>query len=325
MKKIAIIGAGLSGLALGQKISKKAEVFLFEKARGVGGRMSTRYAEPFTFDHGAQYWTAQTEEFQNFLAPLLNSVVAEWKGPMISLEKGKSAIKTTLASSCFVAVPHMNSLCKHLAKDLTIETQCEVTSILDTHNKWRVMGRDERDLGVYDLVISTAPAPQTLKLFSHYLPSDHKIHEAKFDSCFSLMVGVNKPWDKDWIAANIYNSPIKWIGVNSTKPSRNHDVTCLVIHSDPKWTEDHLHKDIREVEELLLKELSSLIALNIVNFSYVSTHRWTYSRSQPLENAKYYLDLNLGLCALGDWCETSNIEEIWLQAGRIGDFLFSKM
>ncbi|MFM8454377.1 MAG: NAD(P)-binding protein [Gammaproteobacteria bacterium] len=51
MKKIAIIGAGLSGITLAKKLSQKVDVHIFEKGRGIGGRMSTRYADPFVFDH----------------------------------------------------------------------------------------------------------------------------------------------------------------------------------------------------------------------------------------------------------------------------------
>jgi predicted NAD/FAD-binding protein len=41
MKKIAVIGAGLSGVTLGEKLSQKADVGMFEKARGVSGLMAT--------------------------------------------------------------------------------------------------------------------------------------------------------------------------------------------------------------------------------------------------------------------------------------------
>jgi renalase len=326
MKKIAIIGAGLSGLVLGKYLSKKADVSIFEKARGVGGRMSTRYVDSFIFDHGAQCWTAKTKLFQHFLAPLMDSVVAGWKGSIITLEKGSLAIKNISESNYLVATPHMNSLCKHLALDLNIETQCEVTNIKSNKdNKWHVMSRSDRDLGVYDVVISTAPAPQTLNLFSHYIPEDHIIRKAKFDSCFCLMIGINKPWDRDWIAADVRHSPIQWISVNSTKPGRRHDVTCLVVHSEAAWTEANLYRDIQEVEAFLLKELSALITLDITNISYISTHRWLYSRLKSFCNSTAYIDFNLGLCATGDWCVTSNIEDIWCNAEKIGGFLVSKI
>lgn len=41
MKRIAIIGAGLSGLVLARQLASNADITVFEKARGVGGRMST--------------------------------------------------------------------------------------------------------------------------------------------------------------------------------------------------------------------------------------------------------------------------------------------
>ena len=77
--KIAVIGAGLSGVRLGQILGDVADVRIFEKSRGTGGRMSTRRADPFRFDHGAQYFTARGAGFQEFLSPyLVSGTVARW-------------------------------------------------------------------------------------------------------------------------------------------------------------------------------------------------------------------------------------------------------
>jgi len=53
MIKIAIIGAGLSGLSAAHFLKDHVEITLFEKACSVSGRISTRYAGPYFFDHGA--------------------------------------------------------------------------------------------------------------------------------------------------------------------------------------------------------------------------------------------------------------------------------
>ena len=60
MTKISIIGAGLSGLSVAHLLKDYADITLFEKARGVSGRIASRRAEPYVFDHGAQYFTART-------------------------------------------------------------------------------------------------------------------------------------------------------------------------------------------------------------------------------------------------------------------------
>jgi renalase len=69
--KIAIIGAGISGITLAKELEDIAQVKIFEKSRGVGGRMSTRYVEDFAFDHGTQCFSARTKNFQKFLAPFI--------------------------------------------------------------------------------------------------------------------------------------------------------------------------------------------------------------------------------------------------------------
>ncbi|MCP5369376.1 MAG: FAD-dependent oxidoreductase [Rickettsiaceae bacterium] len=87
MTRVAIIGAGISGIFLAHELSRKAHVVVFEKARGVGGRMSTRYADPFYFDHGAQCFTARNSDFQDFLKPFVAcGKVSEWKGRVINLQ-----------------------------------------------------------------------------------------------------------------------------------------------------------------------------------------------------------------------------------------------
>ena len=42
MDKVAIIGAGISGLALANKLKNHFEVVVFGKSRGYGGRVATR-------------------------------------------------------------------------------------------------------------------------------------------------------------------------------------------------------------------------------------------------------------------------------------------
>ena len=66
--KIAVIGAGLAGVSLAKNLADFADITLFEKSRGSGGRMSFRRAGPFSFDHGAQFFTARSEPFdQQFM------------------------------------------------------------------------------------------------------------------------------------------------------------------------------------------------------------------------------------------------------------------
>ena len=69
MTRIAVVGAGMSGLVVARRLAAFGNVRVFEKSRGPGGRMLTRYADAFEFDHGAQYFTARSNAFQAFCSP----------------------------------------------------------------------------------------------------------------------------------------------------------------------------------------------------------------------------------------------------------------
>jgi len=76
MDDVLIIGAGMAGLAAAQILAQHGiKVRLLEKSRGLGGRMATRRITTSQgevwVDHGAQYFTCRSPEFQTFLAPLI--------------------------------------------------------------------------------------------------------------------------------------------------------------------------------------------------------------------------------------------------------------
>ena len=127
MKKIAIIGAGLSGLTLAQTLNGYADVTIFEKSRGVGGRMSTRYANPFQFDHGAQFFTVRSEKFLEFLTPYIDrNLIGLWHRKHVT---NLGAAEVTHMESCYVAAPKMTELARELSTKLNIKTQTEITRI----------------------------------------------------------------------------------------------------------------------------------------------------------------------------------------------------
>ena len=56
--RVVVVGAGAAGLSAARQLGDRYEVVVFDKARGVGGRMATRRLGDATFDHGAQFLTA---------------------------------------------------------------------------------------------------------------------------------------------------------------------------------------------------------------------------------------------------------------------------
>ncbi|MBY0406752.1 MAG: FAD-dependent oxidoreductase [Rickettsiales bacterium] len=319
--KIAVIGAGISGLVLARELAALGEVTVFEKARGVGGRMSTRYADPFYFDHGAQFFTARTEAFQDFLAPYLRAgVVQEWEGKVVTFEEGKRTSKRLWFEPHFVGSPNMNNLCKALAEGVRVATQVEVAPLgVREGGQWQLADKDGKALGAFDCVISTAPPAQTQRLYGTYLPVDAPLQQSTLTGCYAVMVGFAKPWQENWIAARVQESPLQWISVNSSKPGRNAGVTCLVAHSRNDWAEAHIDADVPQMQELLVRELETLTGIDCTGADYLFTHRWRYAVVENALKPGPFADAELKLGAASDWCGTSRIEECWEAAVALAE------
>lgn len=315
-KRIAIIGAGVSGLTLAQNLKDHAEVLVFDKARGVGGRMSTRFAEPFYFDHGTQFFTARSKAFQVFIAPLIaKGIVAEWKGKVITYQADNTIKNRLWFEPHYVAVPNMNSLAKYMAEGLDVRLNTEVATLKEKRSDgWYLHSTDGSHLGVFDWVISTAPPVQSVNLLQSVLADDSALHRARLKGCFTLMIGINAPWTKPWMAAKVHQNPIEWIAVSSSKLGRNKDITSLVVHSNNDWADSHLEDDLHQTQDYLLQQFEAITGISCKKNDYICLHRWKYALMDENEKSKTYFNPHINIAATGDWASASRIEAVWLNA-----------
>src|SRR5829696_6560677 len=68
--KLAIIGAGVAGLAAARALRQRQPdlaMTIYEQSRGLGGRAATRRRDGFVFDHGAQNIRTPTPEMERLL------------------------------------------------------------------------------------------------------------------------------------------------------------------------------------------------------------------------------------------------------------------
>ena len=276
--KIAIIGAGIAGLHVARALAAHADVQVFEKSRGLGGRMSTRRAGAYRFDHGAQYFTARGEGFQQFLAPFIAAgTVATWQ-PRLSVLGGSTA--PVWMASRYVALPGMNGLCKAMAAQVDVATGVEIQTLAKAGGAWTLSDKDGQTYGGFDWVISTAPAVQTQRLMPDGFTGQAALHRAKMSGCYSLMLGYNAKVSLPWAAAQVVQGPLSWIAVNSDKPGRD-TPDCILCQTSNDWAESNLERDQGAVKVDLLSAFDQATGLDGAAADYVSLHRWRYARGSP--------------------------------------------
>lgn len=312
--KIAIIGAGLAGLHLASQISSAHTVTVYEKARGPGGRMSTRRAAPYAFDHGAQYFTAESEAFRDFLNPLIaDGAVAEWP-ETIELRAG-AYVSEKLK---YAPISGMNTICKALADNLDVGAGVEVTALHRRPEGWHLSLLSGEVAGPYDWVVSTAPAPQTALLFPDTFAHMSRLSAVKMRGCFALMLGFEEPLRLDWVALKSAQPPIGWIAVNSAKPGRS-DRYSVIVQSSNDWAESHLDDDADAITQTLLLAASELAQTDLSCARHQALHRWRYASTQTPAGAAYLKDDDLQLAACGDWCTGGKVEAAFLSANALAE------
>lgn len=284
---IAIIGAGMTGLSCARVLADAGiQPVIFEKSRGLGGRLSTRRADALRFDHGAQYVTARGDSFSAYL----NNHAKPWT------PEGASG-------AWFVGAPGMNALVKPLADGLDIRLGEQVAPIRDGV-QWHIGD------AVFDRVISTVPLVQARNLFSSMLEAMDAVEVAP---CWTLMVAFEQAtdWPDMWRSRE---DDLAWAARNSSKPGREAAPECWVVHASPEWSRNHLELEKEAAQERLLDLLRGMRG-PLPEIAYASAHRWRYAMTNTPLGRSHVTSEDGSLLIGGDWCLGARVENAW-DSGR---------
>ena len=315
--KIAVLGSGVAGLSAARELqSRGISVKLFDKSRGVGGRMSTRYAGDWEFDHGAQYFTAQDPDFKAEIdAAVAAGVAARWPATGLYLSGGEVSADT--GRGRYVGQPRMNSLPKYWAQSLDVHLGRRVAKVEKNKVKkptgWDISFEDGSRESGFDGVISTLPPAQAKEVLPRCFTRMTAVKSAEMHACFCLMVGLGAPMDLKWESLRVKNLPIDWIAVNHAKPGRSKTLGSLVVHSEAAWSDKHADADRDWVQNIMLETTSSLMGVDLFDAPHIALHRWLYASSKS--SPEQYCLAGEGIVAAGDWCLGGRVQGAWL-SGR---------
>jgi len=323
MANVAIIGAGLAGLVLARGLRDAREVVLFEKSRGAGGRMATRYAGDYEFDHGAQFFTTRTPAFRRFVEPLVATGHAGiWQARFAEFSGSDVTATRTWDHEYphYVGVPRMNAIGRALAEDLDVRLQTAVTEVSREQGGWLLTGRrsggEPEPLGVFDRLLVTAPLTQTLAL----LPEERALAEAAAGhdmlGCYALMLGFESPPAVAFDAALVRDADVSWISVNSSKPGRNAAPTMLV-HATNRWADANMQMPLDEVTGHLLSEVQRVTGVDGHTAAHCDVHRWRFANLPKQSGPRCFYDAERGLGVAGDWWVRGRVEAAFTSASAL--------
>lgn len=323
MPRVAIVGAGLAGLTVARQIGEIAQAVVFEKSRGTGGRMTTRRAPPFEFDHGAQYFTARDPEFVAAVRSWQQAGVVDiWQPRFVELDHGATVSERDWDADYphFVGTPGMSVIGRHLSAGLDVRLQTPVERVNKHGPDWQLVGADGSELGVFDWVIATVPAAQASALLPESFAHHRLLKKTQLQACFSLMLGFNEPPQLPWQAALVHNADLSWVSVNSSKPDRPSPFT-LVAHSTNAYADANIDEPLESVQQHLCAELQDVTGIDATHADFCQLHRWRYANIAAQSGPKALVDKDRHLAACGDWCIRGRVESAFMSATALAEQL----
>lgn len=309
-RRIAIIGAGISGLACAGRLAALGhEVRLFDKARGPGGRMSTRRVSTdlgeVAFDHGAQYFTARGAAFQ--------ARVRDWA------REGIVAPWPAAGPEAWVGTPGMNAPVRALAEGRSIAWNTAITSLSRGGDDWRLQS-PEGPQGSFGGVVLALPAEQAAALLAGQdADLAARAGASRTAPCWTVMVAFDRPLAAPDTPA--VSGVLGWAARNTSKPGRG-KIEAWVLQASPDWSRDHLEDPADRVCDALLEAASGQFGVALPPPVLVQAHRWRYARASTGSGTCLWSpDTGLGVC--GDWLSGPRIECAWDSGEALADRMTS--
>jgi renalase len=313
MTRVAIIGAGMAGLAAAERLAASGVAsVIFEKSRGFGGRMATRRTGDLQFDHGAQYFTARGPDFFEQVSRWREAgVVDEWQ------------------AGSYVGAPGMTAPTRAMAARHESVTEAQVSRLVRTDAGWSICD-DKGEIaapgnGSYDAVVLAVPAPQAIALAASAGAHMPELEHVEYAPCIALMLAFAPATQapvQDWLKPD--DRVIAWIARNSSKPGRSSGAQTWVAHARPDWSREHLEHSPADLCGPLLASFQNVTGI-LAEPSYISAHRWRYALVEQAVGLACLFDAGSMVGACGDWCLGPRVESAYDSGCGMADTLLESL
>ncbi len=307
MKKagsVAIIGAGLSGLACGQTLQAAGvKVRIFERSAAVGGRCATQLWQGHLVDLGVQFFTAESGEFKKELLTRLRQF-----RPIISplLDREGQVIPTSHGPRFYVLQGN-NYFAHILSQGLDFRLNTAVETVTARSSGFDCLGES------YQAVVSSLPGPQTARLFAmSQSPADYDpclvalleysgSDLSHFRECYGRVLTGCEPVQASYCENNKVG---RIIGNKSV----------FIVEASPLYSREYVDAPSEIYLPALVRKHEELWNIPQGRITAAFGHAWKYAR--PAEGQQRHVDLPPGGFICGDSRTVSRVENVWMDGNK---------
>lgn len=319
MKSILIVGAGISGIIIGDKLNRAGfKVELVDKGNAIGGRLATKKIQDVSgkeavFDFGAQHFTARDSRFIEY--------VNEWQQLGLVNEWFKDA-----GGLRYKASGGMRDIALELAKKLTVMPKIKIEKLIYTDAQWNAIDQNNKTYRA-DIIVLTAPVPQSLDLLSR---SQIEIEKTKFNAlckisynkCIAGLITTSSTPDLgEFGYLKQGEGSISWVADNNVK-GISAQPNKLTVHTSTRFSNKHWDAEKEELKSILINEIEDLLSVKVET---IHLHKWRYSLVDKAYNISFeVLNEPNPIILAGDGFISGRIESAAISAIEASEYICYK-
>lgn len=290
MTTIAIIGAGMSGLAAAHSLQDAGHtVTIFEQTGEVGGRATTQQRDGYIYDSGAQYIKPGlvSTPFVNerFALPDLIDIakpvwIFDQHGHIQEGDPLQNAEAKWSYRSGLLALAH------RMAQGLDIRLHTPITHVEHTVQGWQLFSQANQPFGPFDQLLIAIPAPQAADLIAaSTLPASLRgrivdlLRTVRYNPIISVMLGyAPAPRERPYYA--LVNTdrahPISWLAWEHEKSPERVPPGCglLIAQMAPAYSQQHQNTPGEEIIRDSVALVASLLQESLSAPIFTAIQRW---------------------------------------------------
>lgn len=289
--KIAIIGAGLSGCNIYNELKNidNIELTIFDKARGTGGRLSTKYIDDKFIDHGTPFIELTHTSLEIFLEKKVEENI---------LRKNELA---------YLPLNGMNKLCSSLInkKDFIKNTKINTIKFID--NKWHIEDTNKNIYRDFDFVVSTIPTKQILELDMPLNQNiKNELEKVTYTSIASLICYSYNNTKLD--LTRFQNSEIFHKIIDNSDKYNYKDFSSYVIHFNNSFIQKYKDFSKDEMFAQIYKKLEDDFNADIKKEFETIEHYWKYAFVHQYLDKEFLFDKQMKIGFCGDYFINPNVQ-----------------
>lgn len=331
---VIIVGAGLAGIMAAKKFSEKNVNYLvLDKGKSVGGRMATRRVSGGRSDHGAQFFTARSEQMKALVKGWEKAgLIHTWTNGFHQMNNVTELNSLSLHNDGYpryAGKNGMNTLMKELAQDVNIKLDHKVERMEWIEDKWSVIVRKGKEAELIsftaDQLLLTSPTPQALELIERVKVEGNIKEDLKATSyfpCLCAIVALDAPTNIPKPGGiQIKEGVVSFLGDNQQKGIS--DTTVVTIHGNEYWSREHYDQDDEVIIEKLIQAAKPLLGEGEILEKQLK--RWRYSKPEALHPDELVATTIPGPIAFaGDIFKRGAVEGAVLSGLAASDWLLNK-